>query len=283
VSSELTSRERVDGSRHLRRCDVTIFSILNITEDSFSDGGRYLDPTAALEQAAVLIDGGADVLDLGAASSHPDAKSVSASEEIDRLGPVVEALAGTASLSIDTWRPEVQRWALANGVSWLNDIRGFGVPDLYEELRRSRCGLVLMHSVTEGATAAREDFPAADVLRRVETFWTERLSALMAAGIDASRIVLDPGMGLFLGGEVEASLNVLRGIADLRKRFANQLMISVSRKSVIGALSGRPVAERGAAGLAVELYAIEKGARYIRTHDSTALGDALRTLEGLEA
>lgn len=263
----------------MHRSDVTIFAILNVTEDSFSDGGRYLETSAAIDRALALGEAGADVLDIGAASSHPEARSVTAAEEIDRLAPVVDALAGRVLVSIDSWQPQVQRWAMQQKVAWLNDIRGFAFSEIYESLAASDCGLVLMHSVAETDKAQRENFPAADVLDRIEKFFTARVDALTTAGVDPSRIVLDPGMGLFLGSDPEASLVVLRNIARLKAEFRNELLISVSRKSVVGAVSGRAVDQRLAAGLAMELFAVEQGARFIRTHEPAALSDALRALE----
>ncbi len=162
----------------------------------------------------------------------------------------------------------------------LNDIRGFPEPALYPKLARSDCRLLVMHSVQRGpATRARTD--AASVWDGIDRFFRERLAALEAAGVERGRLVLDPGMGFFLGDDPEPSLRVLRRLPVLRERFACALAVSVSRKSFLGALTGRDVAERGAATLAAELFAARQGVDWIRTHDVRALRDALAVWSAL--
>lgn len=261
-----------------------IAGILNMTEDSFSDGGRWLDPDRAFERALELVEQGADVIDLGAASSRPGAIPVPAPEEIRRLESVVDRLlAHGVPLSIDTFSAETQRWALARGVAWLNDVQGFPDPALDPELARTRCGLVVMHSVQRTGPATRVDTDADEVVRGIDAFFEERIARLEAAGVARSRIVLDPGMGFFLGRDPELSLRVLRRIPVLRARFGLPILVSVSRKSFLGQITGRPVGERGAATLAVELWAAEHEADWIRTHDVAALRDGLRLRRALAA
>lgn len=261
-----------------------IAGILNMTEDSFSDGGRWLDPDRAFERALELVAQGADVVDLGAASSRPGAIPVPAAEEIHRLESVVDRLiARGVPLSIDTFSPDTQRWALARGVDWLNDIQGFPDPELDPDLARAHCGLVVMHSVQRTGPATRVDTDADEVLRGIDAFFEERIARLEAAGVARSRIVLDPGMGFFLGRDPELSLRVLRRIPALRARFGLPVLVSVSRKSFLGQITGRPVGERGAATLAVELWAAEHEADWIRTHDVAALRDGLRLRRALDA
>jgi dihydropteroate synthase type 2 len=244
-----------------------ILGIVNLTPDSFSDGGLYLEPSRAIAHARQLARDGADVLDLGPASSHPDAVPVDAPTEIARLGPVLEVLARDGlALSVDSWRPETQRFALARGAAWLNDVRGFADPAFHPELARATCRLVVMHSVPRGKAF---DWPA------LLAFFEQRVATLVRAGIAESRIVLDPGMGLFLAEDPAPSLEVLRRLPELRRRFGRELLVSVSRKSFLGALTGRSAAERGAATLAAELHAAAQGADWIRTHDVRALRDAL--------
>lgn len=251
-----------------------ILGIVNLTADSFSDGGLYLEPARAIAHARQLARDGADVIDLGPASSHPQTPEVDAATEIARLAPVIDALhADGLALSIDSWRAETQRFALERGAAWLNDVRGFPDPAIYPELARATCRLVVMHALPRGA-----EFTWSALLAFVE----QRLAALVAAGIAESRLVIDPGMGLFLSERPEASLEVLRRLPELRRHFARELLISVSRKSFLGALTGRAVGERGAASLAAELHAAAQGVDWIRTHDARALRDALAIREALE-
>lgn len=259
-----------------------LFGVVNLTEDSFSDGGLYLDSDAALEHALRLYDQGADAIDLGAASSHPDSARVSTSEEIQRLEPVVAALiARGIPVSIDSFELDTQRWALAQGVAYLNDIRGFPDPDALPELAQVSTRLVVMHSVQRRGPATRARTDAESVWGGVEPFLAGRLARLEAAGVSRERMIVDPGMGFFLGVDPEPSLLALQRVAALRDRLGVPVLVSVSRKSFLGALTGRAVAERGAASLAAELFAAAQGVDYIRTHDVAALRDALAVWNAL--
>jgi dihydropteroate synthase type 2 len=261
-----------------------VVGILNLTQDSFSDGGRFLDPSAAVTHALRLVADGAQVVDVGPAASNPDAAPVSPAEEIRRLEPVLDALGSRGVVvSVDSWQVETQRYALTRGVAYLNDIRGFPSPELYAELARARCRLVVMHAVQPGPTATRAPVDPGGLVDRVADFFAGRLAALESAGVSADRIVLDPGMGYFLGGDPEASLVILRALSELKARFGHPLWISVSRKSFLGALTGRGVDERGPATLAAELWAVARGTDYVRTHDVRALCDALAVVRALEA
>jgi len=255
---------------------VSILGILNITEDSFSDGGRYLDPAAALARGEYLANNGADIIDLGAASSNPDGKPVPADIEIARLGPVVAALrAKGIPISVDTFSPEVQLWALEQDVDYLNDVQGFRHPEIYERLAAAEANLIVMHAVQEGARAERIAVSPAEILDRVLTFFGRRLPLLEAAGIARERLILDPGMGFFLGTDPEASYKVLRHLETLRRAFSLPVLVSVSRKSFLRKITGKGPQEAGAATLAAELFAAAKGADYIRTHEPGALKDGL--------
>jgi dihydropteroate synthase type 2 len=185
-------------------------------------------------------------------------------------------------VSVDSWQVETQRHALARGVACLNDIRGFPEPSLYEELARASCRLVVMHAVQRGPTATREIVDPHGLVERVASFLAERVAALESAGVSRDRIILDPGMGYFLGGAAEASLAVLRALGELKARFGLPLWISVSRKSFLGTLTGRPATERGPATLAAEIWAVARGVDYVRTHDVRALCDALAVVRALE-
>ena len=258
-----------------------IFGILNVTRDSFSDGGRGLEPGAAIERGLELARDGADVIDVGASSTHPDAERVSAAEELRRLEPVVGALLEAGlRVSVDTWQGEVAAWAVAAGVEFLNDVSGLAALATVEALRASTAArAILMHSTSSEGRAIRSELGAREVLEGVLATFERRLGELEAAGIARERLVLDPGMGFFLSTRAEASLAVLAHLERLRR--LGPVMISTSRKSFLGELTGRPVAERGAATLASELFAHAKGVEYIRTHDARALRDALAVWDAI--
>lgn len=261
----------------------TIFGIVNVTQDSFSDGGRYLDPAAALAHARALAAAGAQVVDLGASASNVDAKPVAPEEEIRRLEPLISALkADPARVSVDSFLPEVQRFAIARGVDFLNDIQGFPDPSFYPELAAARSRLVVMHAVQGRGRAQRRELSPDQVWDLICGFFSQRIAALERAGVARGRIVIDPGMGFFLSSRPEASLHVLARLGELKRAFGLPVLVSVSRKSFLRAITGRATAgELGAATLAAELYAAEHGADYIRTHDPSALADALRVMAAL--
>lgn len=254
----------------------TLFGILNVTADSFSDGGKYLEPDAALAHARALMAQGADVIDLGAASSHPDSADVGAAEEVARLARIVPQLvAAGIPISIDSFEPDVQLWALGQGVAYLNDIQGFPHTEIYPALASASAKLVVMHGVQGRGRARRQDVPADQIWDRLFSFFDARLEALEGAGIARARMVLDPGMGFFLGTDPNVSLAVLRDFGRLEDRYDLPVLISVSRKSFLRAMTGRDVADIGPATLAAELFAAGAGADYIRTHAPGALKDAL--------
>jgi dihydropteroate synthase type 2 len=260
--------------------DMKILGILNVTADSFSDGGRYLAPDAALAHAETLANEGADIIDIGAASSNPDATPVAPETEIARLAAIVPALREKGIvLSVDTFLTPVQRWALAQGVHYLNDIHGFGDPLLYPDLAKSDCKLIVMHMVQAHGVAARTDVLPGEILDRIGVFFDTRLAALQKAGIARERLILDPGMGQFVGADPECSWNVLRGLPALKSRFGLPLLVSVSRKGFLRKLTGRSAQQAGAASLAAELFAEAGGADFIRTHDPAALRDGVKVLK----
>ncbi|HJW39843.1 MAG TPA: dihydropteroate synthase [Rhizomicrobium sp.] len=251
-----------------------IFGILNITDDSFFDGGKYLERAAAIAQGRALIAQGADVLDIGAASSNPDSRGVPPDVEIARLQSVLSAL-DSIPLSIDSFSLPVQRWALTQGVAYLNDIEGFANSDLYPQLAASDAKLIVMHSVQARGAATRVHVPADEIMDRIVRFFDARLDALARAGIVRGRLILDPGMGFFLGTDPDCSFTVLRRLPELKARYGLPLLVSVSRKSFLRRITGKSAAEAGPASLAAELYAVRQGADFIRTHAPAALKDAL--------
>ncbi len=253
-----------------------ILGIVNLTTDSFSDGGRYIAPDSALEHANKLIADGATILDLGAASSHPDASEVGAEAEIARLATVVPALkAAGHKISIDSFEPEVQRWAIAQGVDYLNDINGFARAELYPDLAAASCRLVVMHAAQAKGIAQRLVGDAATIEDRIFAFFEDRLAALREAGVSDDRLILDPGMGFFLGDTPDVSLRVLARLDRLKQRFGLPLFICASRKSFLRASSGRDLDQVAPMSLTAELWASDIGVDYIRTHDVAQLHDAL--------
>lgn len=259
---------------------MKILGILNITTDSFSDGGRYLAPDAAVAHARALAAEGADIIDIGAASSNPDSQPVTPDAEITRLAAVLPHLGGL-TLSIDTFSTPVQRWALAQGVAYLNDIHGFADPALYPDLAKSPCKLIVMHMVQERGVAVRTDVPPAEIFDRVTSFFDARIAALENAGIVRDRLILDPGMGQFVGSDPENSMILLRRLPELKARYGLPLLVSVSRKGFLRKLTNRPAGEAGPASLAAELFAQAQGAEYIRTHAPGSLRDGLKVLKSL--
>lgn len=259
-----------------------LLGIVNITEDSFSDGGLYRDPERALDRARILLKEGAHAVDLGAASSHPDSQKVGAREEIERLRPVIDGLQESGcQISVDSYNPEVQRFAMERGVRFLNDIQGFPHPELHEALARFPGRLILMHSIQRQGPATRERSDVEKLPGRICDFFDERITALERGGVAREKLILDPGMGFFLGSSPEASLIVLRNINRFKERYHLPLLLSVSRKSFLGALTDREVSRRGAATLSAELFLAEQGVDYIRTHDVGALADALKIRRAL--
>jgi dihydropteroate synthase type 2 len=259
-----------------------IVGIVNITADSFSDGGRYLDPAAAVAHACELRAEGADIIELGPAASHPDSAPVSVAQERRRLAPVLEQLtADGVPVSVDSFRPETLRYAVSAGAACLNDIHGFGDPGLYPLLAASQCRMVVMHAVQAAGAATRVATSPAAVWDGTLRFFARRLAALQAAGIGRDRLVIDPGLGYFLGSTPGPSLAALAGIRELKAAFGLPVLVSPSRKSFLRALTGRDVPKSGPATLAAEIFAAWQGADYIRTHDVAAARDALTLLAAI--
>ena len=251
-----------------------LVGIVNITEDSFSDGGLLLAPQAAIAHGELLLSQGADWLDLGAESSNPEGRAISAELELDRLLPVLRHFKRQgARISIDTHKPEVMRVVLAEGADMINDITALGSPGSVEVLAAHAVPVVLMFSRSPGVRADKVVRPHHDLVDEILAFFRNRLQTLEQQGITRSRVVIDPGMGFFLGSNPEPSLWVLKNLAGL-KPLGCPIYVSASRKSFIGSTIGKPPLDRGSGTLAAELWALEAGASFIRTHAVGPLADA---------
>jgi dihydropteroate synthase type 2 len=259
-----------------------IVGIVNITADSFSDGGCYLDPAAALAHVRKLLADGADVIELGPAASHPGSAPVAAAEERRRLAPIMARLVDDGiPVSVDSFLPETLRFAVCAGAAYLNDIHGFGDRALYPTLAAADCRLIVMHAVQATGTATRVVTRPAAVWDGILRFFAGRLAALEAAGVTRDRIIIDPGLGYFLGSTPGPSLRALAGIRELKDTFGVPVLVSPSRKSFLRALTGRDVARSSPVTLAAEIFAAWQGADYIRTHDVAAPRDAFTLLAAI--
>ena len=259
-----------------------IFGIVNITTDSFSDGGDYLDPEAAISHGKNLLSQGAHVLDVGPASSHPDAGDVSPDTEMARLESVWAGLKALgAPISVDSFQPATQRWSMAQGADWLNDINGFQDPSLHDELADYSGKLVVMHAIQAKGIATREAPPEGDIWSIIFRFFEQKLETFARAGIARDKLVLDPGMGFFLGNRPETSMAVLAGLQRLKREFEVPVLVCVSRKSFLRALASPNdtpigVEQSGPISLAGEMLALEQQVDFIRTHAPEPLTQAMR-------
>ena len=256
-----------------------VMGIVNVTPDSFSDGGRFLEPRVAVAHARRLIGEGADILDVGAESTRPGAQPVSAPQEIERLLPVLDALSDApVPVSVDTMKPEVMRAALAHGAAMINDITALAAPGALEAVAASDCGVCLMHM--QGEPRSMQAAPHYDdVVREVKDFLAVRVAACEHAGIARNRIVVDPGFGF--GKTVEQNFELLRRLAELAQPGL-PILAGWSRKSSLGKITGREPQERLAGSLAAALLSLQRGARILRVHDVAATRDVIAVWEATE-
>ena len=268
------------GAVQVLRCGRTVFDlarprimgVLNVTPNSFSDGGRYFNAARAIEHARRMMDDGADLIDIGGESTRPGAMPVDEAEELRRVIPLVAALAGQGvPVSVDTRKPAVMRAALDAGAAMINDVCGLTAPGALEAVAAADAGVCLMHM--QGDPRTMQEAPAYDdVVAEVRGFLLARATACEAAGIARERIVLDPGFGF--GKTLKHNLALLSGLPALAAA-GYAVLAGLSRKSLLGELTGRPVDERLAASIAAALAAVARGASLLRVHDVRETHDAL--------
>lgn len=261
------------GDRSLLLDRPRICGIVNVTPDSFSDGGQWLAPEDAIAHGLRLVEEGADLLDVGGESTRPGAQSVSAADEIARVVPVIAALAQRTRvpISVDTSKAQVMRAAIDAGAGMVNDVRALREPDAMAVIADSGVAVALMHM--QGEPRTMQDAPHYDdVTGEVHRFLAERVFACQMVGIDKRRIVVDPGFGF--GKDERHNLRLLRDLARLAELAP--VMAGLSRKALIGALTGQPSgAARAVGSAAAALIAVQNGARIVRVHDVAATHDAL--------
>lgn len=254
--------------------------ILNVTPDSFSDGGQYQSLELALSRAEQMIADGVDIIDIGGESSRPGSQPLPLEEELRRVMPVLYALRDCGKpLSVDTCKPEVMREAILAGADMINDINGFRAEGALTAVNESDCALCIMHM--QNAPATMQERPEyRDVVDEVTIFLRERMAAMARAGIEQRRLCIDPGFGF--GKTVEHNLALLRSIRRIAQDVGAPVLAGLSRKSMIGAITGKPVDQRLAGSIATALIAATNGALIIRVHDVAETVDALKVWQAVE-
>jgi dihydropteroate synthase len=269
------------GARTLDLSRPQVMGVLNVTPDSFSDGGRFAGAAAAIEEGVRLAQAGAALIDVGGESTRPGAAPVSVAEELRRVVPVIEGLtrACAAVISVDTSKPEVLRAAAAAGAGLINDVRALRVPGALEAAAASGCAVCLVHM--RGEPPSMQQAPHyTDVVGEVRAFLRERSAACRAAGIGAERLLVDPGFGF--GKTLEHNLTLLRHLPELSADGV-PLLVGLSRKAMLGTLTGRASGERLAGSVALAVIAALNGARIVRAHDVAATADALKVVAALRS
>ncbi len=257
-----------------------VMGILNVTPDSFSDGGRFLRPVSALEHARRLIGEGADILDIGGESTRPGAEPVPLEEELKRTIPLIESIRGFSDIpvSIDSSKPEVMRAAAEAGADLINDVWALRRPGALEAAADTGLPVCLMHMRGEPGNM-QQNPQYDDVVSEVRDFLLQRAEAAQQAGIPRSRILLDPGFGF--GKTLEQNLQLFRAL-DRFKATGYPLLVGISRKSMIGGITGRPVEQRLAGSIAFAVLAAQAGSDVIRVHDVAETRDALAIVQAVE-
>ncbi len=269
------------GNRVLDLAHTHVMGILNATPDSFSDGGRYSRLDAALRHAEAMVQAGATLIDVGGESTRPGARPVSASEEVERVAPVVEVIARELDviISVDTSTPEVMLAAAGLGAGLINDVRSLQRPGALKAAASTGLPVCLMHMLGEPGTM-QDDPHYDDLVGEVCAFLAERMKQCVAAGIGQQQIILDPGFGF--AKTLEHNLSLFKHMEALHA-LGRPLLVGVSRKSMIGAVLGRTVDQRLSGGLALAALAVAKGARILRVHDVAETADVVRMIAAVEA
>jgi dihydropteroate synthase len=267
------------AGRLLDLATPAVMGVLNITPNSFSDGGRFLDPAAAVAQGVAMALAGASIIDVGGESTRPGAEPVPLQQELDRVIPVIERLRAAcgAIISIDTMKPAVMRAAVSAGAGLINDVLGLRAAGALEAAAAGTAAVCLMHMQGEPRTMQQAPHYV-DVVTEVDAFLVGRAQACIAAGIAAQRICLDPGFGF--GKTLAHNLQLLAGLRQLAAG-PYPLLVGLSRKSMLERLLGRPVEDRLAGSLALATAAVLAGARIVRTHDVAATRDAVLVADAI--
>lgn len=257
-----------------------VMGILNVTPDSFSDGGNFQSLDLALSHAEQMIAEGVDIIDIGGESTRPGSPSVSLDEELRRVMPVIYALRDCGKpLSIDTYKPEVMREAIAAGADMINDINGFRADGAWRAIKESDCALCVMHMQRDPLTMQMQP-QYEDVTQDVIAFLHERLTTAAEEGIARERLCIDPGFGF--GKTLAHNLALLRNIGRLAEELGLPVLAGLSRKSMIGAITGKPVERRLAGTIAANLAAMTHGARILRVHDVAETIDAVKVWRAVQ-
>ena len=270
----VTLRGRLDGR------PAVLMGIVNVTPDSFSDGGKFHAATAAVDHALTLLEDGADVLDIGGESTRPGAEPVSLQQELDRVIPVIEGIRQhtNAPISIDTYKPEVMQACAAAGVDMINDINALQAENAVQVAAESGLFVCLMHK--QGNPQTMQDAPQyAHVEDEVVDFLNQRIADCEQSGVARNKIIVDPGIGF--GKTLSHNLQLLNAVERLRTRTGSEVLIGVSRKSLIDKLLARNVNERLPASIGLAVQAVLNGARILRIHDVRATYDAVRSIEAV--
>jgi len=261
--------------------DVSVMGVLNVTPDSFSDGGRFIGSDDAKRQVERMLDAGVHIIDVGGESTRPGAEAVTVDDELRRVMPVIEMVRSMSdvAISIDTTKPDIMRAAVAAGVGMVNDVRALQDDGALEAVASLDCAVCLMHM--QGIPRTMQADPTYDdVVGEITTFLGARRDACLSAGIERERIVLDPGFGF--GKRVEHNLVLLNRLASFES-LGHPLLVGLSRKSMLGAITGRAVDERLAGSIVAAAIAVQNGASIVRVHDVAETVDAVRVVQAVSS
>lgn len=258
-----------------------VMGILNATPDSFSDGGRYQSIDLAISHAEQMIADGVDIIDIGGESSRPGAAPLALEEELARVMPLIYALRDCGkAISIDTYKPEVMREAIIAGIDMVNDIRGFSDPLSRSVIANSDVAVCVMHMQNNPQNMQQQP-SYVDVVREVQEFLSSRCEDLFALGVDRARVCIDPGFGF--GKTLEHNLHLLRHLGTLGEQLQLPVLAGLSRKNMIGVLTGKPVEKRLAGSVAAALAAVQQGAKLVRVHDVAETVDAIKVWHAIQS